>query len=312
MANTWTLGTLTFAIDTSTNVAGLTTLKGSAPSALDTVNVTAGTLTIESALTIKDINTSGTGLFNVSTGSLVVAPATVTNAATTAQLVARVRNFFPESTADLWSTADEVLPALNEGVGMLFEDLPISPAAITPLNCDAIGSAIALPATLMRINKLWWDPTSVELTPHSTLEYERLDYAGRSTAGTPTGYIYDQPAADGSPQIFLVPPSESALTGCITGTAWSRPAALTLTGVNPTWRAEFHYIPCYWAAYVLLLKDNMPQRAADMLVRFEQEKARYRSWLNKRRPPGIEATQPVREADGATPRFLKYGWVVTP
>ncbi|MFA6167793.1 MAG: hypothetical protein WC700_14325, partial [Gemmatimonadaceae bacterium] len=133
-------------------------------------------------------------------------------------------------------------------------------------------------------------------------------------ASTPFGYIYDQPSATGAPQVILVPPPSSSATGGLTGTIFSRPAALTLTGVNPTWHAEFHYVPCLWAASALLLKDNRPERAADLRVRFEQEKARYRAWLAKRRPPRIEATQPVaRECDdGVKTRYLMPGWTVTP
>ncbi|MFA6167845.1 MAG: hypothetical protein WC700_14585, partial [Gemmatimonadaceae bacterium] len=254
MSNSWTLGTLTFAIDTSTNVAGLTALKGSAPTRLDTINHTAGTLTVESALEVLDYNGSGSALLTISTGgSLNVAPSTVTHGATTAQLVARTRNLLPEPSADLWGNSDEVLTALNEGVGMLFADLNALPSSLTAIDVTANTATYALPVNTVRVNSLWWNPTSALLTPYSTMEYEDLDYTLRSSASTPFGYIYDQPSATGAPQVILVPPPSSSATGGLTGTIFSRPAALTLTGVNPTWHAEFHYTPCYWAACALLL-----------------------------------------------------------
>lgn len=73
MANTYTALTHAFVLDTSTNVAGLTALKGSASSAADTIVVTSpAVLDVDAPLACASI----TGAYTVATGVLTVTPAT--------------------------------------------------------------------------------------------------------------------------------------------------------------------------------------------------------------------------------------------
>jgi hypothetical protein len=66
MANSY--AARTFTIDTSTNVAGLTLLKGAACDARDSIVVAAGSLTVEAALACASI----TGSYTITTGTLAV------------------------------------------------------------------------------------------------------------------------------------------------------------------------------------------------------------------------------------------------
>jgi hypothetical protein len=214
---------------------------------------------------------------------------------TTADLIARLRDLVAEEGADLFTDATEVLPSINEGVAMLFSDLYVLPTTLIPINVVSGTADYASPTDLLRWNRLLY--AGEELTPISAHEYGGMDASFMDVAGTPVYYVGDLVNSAGDPQIRLCPyPAETAL-GRLTGTYWRHPAALTTGGLNPTWHEAFHYVPCYWAAAILLRKDHRPEAADAMLVRFEQEKQRYRHTHARSRPPRIDA--PMKQGTGS-------------
>jgi hypothetical protein len=228
---------------------------------------------------------------NVITGGTTASVGTST---TTADLIARLRDLVAEEGADLFTDATEVLPSINEGVAMLFSDLYVLPTTLTPINVVSGTADYAAPTDLLRWNRLLY--AGEELTPISAHEYGGMDASLMDVAGTPVYYVGDLVNSAGDPHIRLCPyPAETAL-GRLTGNYWRHPAALTTGGLNPTWHEAFHYVPCYWAAAILLRKDHRPEAADAMLVRFEQEKRRYRDTVAKSRPPRIDA--PMTKGSG--------------
>jgi hypothetical protein len=225
--------------------------------------------------------------------------------ATTGDLIARVGDLIGEETADFYSIATDLLPALNEGKDIAFAELEYAlPTSLTPIDSLAGTSAYALPVNTVRVRTLKWHPTNRRLIPITTTEFESLDHTYSSTSGTPEYFIHDQLNASGAPQIVLVPPPSTSATSAVQGSIDIRPAdmnTLATTGyVGPSWHAPYHYLPCYWAASRVLRKDHRPEAADDMLAEFHEQVAGYRRYLGHKRPPGIKATEPVSQAGFAS------------
>lgn len=207
-------------------------------------------------------------------------------------LVARTRDLLGEEVADFYKDDEEILPALVEGTAQMFSDLEFAlPQTLTPIASVTGTGAYALPEGTVRVRVLRWHPTGARLIPISTTEYEALEHTYATANGTPAYFVHDQLTAEGLPQAILVPPPGETTVGAITGSIDSRPSSLATSG--PTWHAQFHFVPCYWAAAKLLRKDMRPEAADDMLLEFELQKQAYRKFLGHARPPGIRATERV-------------------
>lgn len=209
--------------------------------------------------------------------------------ATTADLIARLRDIMGEEAADFYTDATEMLPALNEGKNRLFSDGFAIPKALTPIASVDGQADYNSPTDLVRWNRLLY--LGEELHPISAYEYGGMDTDVMDVEGTPFYYVHDLISATGAPQFRLCPKPAASVAGAITGMYWARPADLTtgVGGVNPTWHPDFHFVPCYWAASVMLLKDHRPEAAQDMAARFEIERKRYRDAMARQRPPRSNA-----------------------
>jgi hypothetical protein len=306
MANTWTLGTLTFAIDTSTNVAGLVALKGSAVSYLDTITGSGSpTLTVESDLRCKAV--SGC-ILSVASGITLLVDAGAT-ATTLAMLRARTRDLLAETSADLYDDA-EIDTELNEGAIALLAGLDALPRILTPISTVASTAVYDAPTDLERWSELWWSLTPERLMPLSIQDYLRMDYTYRTTAATPEHFMYNAPdAVTGLPTFQLVPPPSTTSASVLTGTYYALPVTMS-DSVGPNWHRPFHYAVCYYAAASLLPKDNRAEAAADKMNRFVQEQGRYQMWLRHQRPDGIDIVPPSRHHTGGFPSV--HGHLVTP
>jgi hypothetical protein len=213
---------------------------------------------------------------------------------TTADLVARVRDLLAEEAADLYVDASEVLPAINEGVGVLFAGLNVLHATLTPIHVVSGTTDYAEPTDLVRWNRMLY--AGEELVPITAYEYGSMDSSVVDVAGTPLCYVHGLLNSSGVSMFKLCPYPNETVEDRITGSYWRRPAALDTSGTNPSWHAAFHYVPCLWAASVLLRKDHRPESSEAMLMRFEQEKRRYSDTVAKSRPPRIDA--PMTQGSG--------------
>lgn len=198
--------------------------------------------------------------------------------ATTAELLARLRDLVAEEAADFYTDA-ELLTALNEAKDWLFSDLYVLPKTFSDDIVDS-QSDYTSPTDLKRFIDVRYN--GERLTPLRAVEVAAYKF---ESEGTPRYYCPEFLETDGDRMIRLYPTPPADLTDGLTGTYFAlQPDLNTTTPVNPTWHKEFHYIPVWYAGHIYLRKDHRPEAAADMLAYAESEKRRYKVRAKKDMP----------------------------
>jgi len=224
--------------------------------------------------------------------------------ATTLELIARVRDLIAEAAADYYSDA-EILGYVNEGRSRMFGFLDVLPAAFT---LEVVATQEAYDLTELVARWVWLNTSTTPLIPITAREFAMLKAAGTSS-GTPTHYCPEFLKADGTTQLLFYPtPSTSDASGnpSVNGFYYAEPPLLVLaatgppavTAVNPAWHENYHFLPSYYAAGVLLRKDRLHETAEQMEGRFNAGVEEYRMWYERKFPLRFEATRPASEPAG--------------
>lgn len=206
--------------------------------------------------------------------------------ATTADCLARIRDLLGEETADLYTDV-ELLAAFNDGKTQMLSAFDV--LLKTTTQTLTAGDATYALADLGRM--LWLKHrkgtagayTYTELTPVSSDDITSLL---ELTGTDPLYYTTDIADASGATQITLYPTPGTGVTGSLYGMYFSVAADCDTTSVNPTWHVNFHFLPCYHAAAVMLRKDRRPEAALEMETLFKAGCVEYERWYNSRRPHG--------------------------
>ena len=203
---------------------------------------------------------------------------------TTSDLLARTRDIVSEETPDFYDDASEILANLNDGILRAFKVLEVLPR---PFAGSTVAGSPEVALSNIRVAK--WHSlffNTIPLYPMTDTEYARAI----AQSGTPSHYSTDFLNSVGGQQITLYPTPSISSADALTGMYFAIPAALVATGtvVNPTWHAEFHFLPCWWAAAILLRKDHMPVEAAECEARFYAEIDRYSKTYHSTRPDRSE------------------------
>jgi len=218
------------------------------------------------------------------------APAPGPSGISTAALVARTRLYIGEVDEDFFSTAD-IVSGLNEGKNILFADIDALARKSTLQTVAPVGgqsaSEYALPHDFgrlisARIGQATW------LKPLDEVEASKYEFAVSASASTPR-YVEPYVGSDGSRRIRLHPAPDAVYS--IALRYYAIPPNLVLGGQGVSWPAEWAYIPCYYAASVVLEKDRRTAAAADKMAMFEVRKRHYRIDVERRRPVKLAATR---------------------
>jgi hypothetical protein len=204
---------------------------------------------------------------------------------TTAMLLARIRDLVGEETADLYDDAAEMLPALNDGVTILFSSMDVLLKQTTQA---LVAGQSAYP--LADLGRMVWLKYRTGTTPPYSytnilpVGSENLEHLLELTGSEPRYYTTDIVASSGDTQVVVYPTPATGITGSLHGLYFGVPVALDTTSSNPTWHVRFHFLPCYWAAAVLLRKDRRPEAALEMEALFRSGMVEYERWYNSRAP----------------------------
>ena len=212
--------------------------------------------------------------------------------ATTADLIARVRDLMAEEHADLYVDATEVLPVINDGKNILFASADLLPRVFD----EPMGTGEVVVADLGRMSYVAYK-VGTALTVLVPVHVDEIEAVSALAAGTPRYYTTDLLAADGSPLVKTFPAPSDGLEGSLYGHYFGIPPDLSLPveggaeGQNPVWHSPYHYLPCYHAAAILLRKDRRPEAAADMEARFRLGIVEYQRWYLTRFPYRSDTTR---------------------
>lgn len=199
----------------------------------------------------------------------------VENSTTLDQLVRRTRDFLGEPEPNFYDDDADIIPALNAGKDILFSDLDALPRTWTD---TTVQGAVSLPAP--EGFSRWISVRHADGTP--LVFVNQLDYAAlKAETGKPTSYVPDVLDAGGSPVIVLYPTPNLAYT--LEGSYYAIPSDMTAE-LGPTWHRRFHYLVCYYAASVLLHRDNKHDEAQAHELTWERGKVDYRDWLARKAP----------------------------
>lgn len=202
-------------------------------------------------------------------------------------LIDRVRDLISESNADYYDDP-EILGYLNEGKHRMFGFLDVIPTSYTA-SLVAGQAAYTVPSLVNRW--LWMNVGTTPLKPVNSREFAALMV--NPTTGTPTHYCPEFTDASGGNQVMVFPtPATSDSTPSMSGYYYGEPANLS-DSQGPTWHAQYHMLPCYYAASILLRKDRLHETAEAMEARFNAGVEEYRVWYERKFPLRFEATQPV-------------------
>jgi hypothetical protein len=204
------------------------------------------------------------------------------------KLLARLRDLISEEQGDFYDDPTEAYPSLNEGVSILFGGLDALPTAFSHAVAavDGVYSPdIDAPVLLDRWIEL--GIAGQPLTPITTEDYLHLDL---TATGTPVKYAMGFISATGAPILRLWPTPDAVVT--ISGGYYAVPPEIT-DAQGPTWHRGFHFIPCLYAASIMLEKDHRPESASRMFQRFNSERERYRHWLRTSHPYMPTVTEAV-------------------
>lgn len=200
--------------------------------------------------------------------------------ATTVDLIARLRDLVGEETADLYTDATEMLPALNDGKNIIFNRIDVLPKL---LDTNLVAAQAAYTVTdLGRIEWLRHKQSSSYTEMHYVHAHEVESLL--TLSGDPKYYTTEMLSSTGVPQITVFPTPPTGISGSLYGYYFAIPADLAASGSDPTWHTPFHFLPCYHAAAVLLRKDRRPEAANEMELKFEQGLVRYERWYLERKP----------------------------
>ena len=204
--------------------------------------------------------------------------------ATTADLLARVRDLVGEETADLYDDAAEMLPALNDGINILFSSMDVLLKQTTQA---LVAGQSAYP--LADLGRMVWLKHRTGTAPYSYTNIlpvgsENLEHLLALTGSEPRYYTTEIVSATGATQVVIYPTPATGITGSLHGLYFGIPVALDTTSSNPTWHLRFHFLPCYHAAAVLLRKDRRPEAALEMEALFLSGMIEYERWYNSRAP----------------------------
>ena len=239
--------------------------------------------------------------------SLELSPITG-SASTTIQMVKRVRDLLGESVADLYDDTADILPELIVGVDTMFSTLRVLQKTFTAA-LVAAQSEYPLP-DLTEMLRLYYR-TSI----NGTFQYQELhSISGEDiwkvfdlTASTPMFYTTDTIDDEGATQVVVYPEPMAAIAGDLYGIYFGQPAVISAE-LNPAWHKKFHFLPCYYAASVLLRRDRRPEAAQEMMYDFERGVLEYQNWYDKQRPyvPDIIACQPSPNAAFSSGQAYPY------
>jgi len=201
--------------------------------------------------------------------------AVVGSATTTADLVARTRVLVGEAVADMFDDNVDIIPALNEGTIKVFSkvDALIRPfSGMTTVGSPLVGGCGSVARWI-----------TVRAGTAKLAYVDQLSYLDLPDAsGIPTQFCPDMLDASGERVLALYPTPATATA--IAGAYYAYPPRLTATQ-GPAWHADRHYLPCFFAAHIILRKDNLPEEADTMYGHFLDGIAEYKRWLGTSKPP---------------------------
>jgi hypothetical protein len=215
----------------------------------------------------------------------------------TAQMIARTRDLVGEETADLFSDANEILPALNDGKDVIFSTSDVLLRdAVRALTASVSAYALDDLGRMVFLKHRTGTAGAYAYTDLIPIAAERVEDVIGLSAGTPKYYTTDIPAADGSAQITVYPEPAAGITGHLVGQYYAIPPDLAIettpgTGQDPEWHIAWHFLPCYHAASILLRKDRRPEAALEMENKFRSGIIQYERWLQTRRPYMADAVR---------------------
>lgn len=200
-------------------------------------------------------------------------------------LVARTRLYIGEVEEDFFTDSD-IVSGLNEGKNIMFADIDALPRRSTLQTVAPIGSQTAseyaLPGNFGRFisarigQSVWLKPLD---------EVEAAKYEFMTTGPSTPRYFEPYVGTDGTRRVRLHPAPDAAYA--IALRYYALPPDLALGGQGVAWPVEWAYIPCYYAASVVLEKDRRTAAAADKMAMFEARKRHYRIDVARRRPVGL-------------------------
>lgn len=202
--------------------------------------------------------------------------------ASTADLILRVHDLVAETGLDSYDgdgNDAEILAAIVDGVVTLFSQVDALPTELAA-NTVIGESDVAPTARVARFTSLY--AAGRRLDAIYAVEVPERSF---TATGAPTHFCAEFLSGTGDPVLRLYPTPDSVVA--LTGIYYRIPPTLSLAAgslpaVDPLWHSEFHFAPCYYAASLLLTKDNRAQSANLMLGRFFAEIDRYQKWMNKR------------------------------
>ncbi len=221
--------------------------------------------------------------------------------ATTADLLARVRDLLGEETADLYDDAAELLPLLNDGKNGIFADIDVLPKF---LSADLVaGTSAYSVADAGRIEWIEYESGGT-YTCMTALRPEEVRDVLTLTGTTPSWYTVGIDAS-GVPNVTVYPPVPATYdaSGSLYGLYYAVPADLDASGSNPTWHKKWHFLPCYHAAAVALRKDRRPEAATEMEARYRAGIREYERWFNANFPYKPEHLHSKASALSSDQRF---------
>ena len=221
-------------------------------------------------------------------GAAAAAPSAGSTTVSSANVLSRLRVFLAEETADFFTDV-EGFRELNAGMRMLFGNIDVLTDTDTLSLVDGTAT-YALPTNFKRMisarigQTKWLYP--INERGAGAYEYLFSDGSDESEPDYYEPYIVD---TTGAHNLRFHKTPDASYTVDIR--FYCFPPALVDGGQGPAWPMEWAYVPCSYAAAILLEKDRRMAAASSKMAEFEALKRQYEANFMQTKPVGVTVMQ---------------------